>query len=72
MKPFGRNGYAPKIGWGLCPFGRGGAEYPSNTMWPGPRPTCMHAKFHLDPSNPLATVHERYRQTGQTDNGPIA
>jgi len=26
----------------------------------------LHAKFHLDPSNRLATVHERYRQTGQT------
>jgi len=22
-----------------------------------------HAKLHLDPSNRLATVHERYRQT---------
>jgi len=39
----------------------------------------LHAKFHLDPSNRLATVHERYRQTdrqtdrtGRTDNGPIA
>ena len=31
----------------------------------------LHAKFHLVPSNRLATVHERYRQTGQ-DNGPIA
>ena len=39
-----------------------------------------HANFHLDPSNRLATVHERYRQTdrqtGQDrtgqDNGPIA
>jgi len=29
-----------KLG-GLCPFGRGGAGSPSNTMWPGPRPTCM-------------------------------
>ena len=29
----------------------------------------LHAKFHLDPSNRLATVHERYRQT---DNGLIA
>jgi len=31
--------------------------------------------FHLDPSNRLATVHQRYRQTeetGQTDKGPIA
>jgi len=25
----------------------------------------LHAKFHLDPSNRLATVHERHRQTGQ-------
>jgi len=39
--------------------------------------TYVHAKFHLDPSNRLATVHEHYRQTGQhrkdteTHNGPI-
>ena len=26
---------------GLCPFGGGGASSTSNTMWPGPRPTCM-------------------------------
>ena len=26
----------------------------------------LHAKFHLDPSNRLATVHERYRPTGQS------
>jgi len=26
----------------------------------------LHAKFHLDPSNRLATVHKHYRpQTGQ-------
>jgi len=25
----------------------------------------LRAKFHLDPSNRLATVHQRYRQTGQ-------
>jgi len=29
----------------------------------------LHAKFHLDPSNRLATVRQRYRQT---DNRPIA
>ena len=28
--------------------------------------TYQHAKFHLDRSNRLATVHERHRQTGQT------
>jgi len=36
----------------------------------------LYAKFHLDPSNRLATVHERYRQTDRQterqDNGPIA
>jgi len=26
----------------------------------------LRAKFHLDPSNRLATVHERHRHTGQT------
>jgi len=26
-----------------------------------------HAKFRLDPSNRLTTVHLRYRQTGQTE-----
>jgi len=36
----------------------------------------LRAKFHLDPSNRLATTQQRHRQTGQTvrqtDNGPIA
>jgi len=27
-QPFGRNRYGPKIGWGLCPFGGGGAGSP--------------------------------------------
>ena len=54
--------------WGLFPFGWGGAGSPSNTMWPGPAKAYLHAKFHLDPSNSLATIHQRYRQdrTGQT------
>jgi len=29
------------------------------------------AKFHLGPPNRLATMHQRYRQTGQTDNGTL-
>jgi len=32
----------------------------------------LPAKFHLDPSNRLATIRQHYRQTGHTDNGPIA
>ena len=27
----------------------------------------LHAKFHLHPTNRLATVHERYRQTDRQD-----
>jgi len=34
----------------------------------------LHAKFHLGPSNRLATVNHNVtdKQTGQTDNGLIA
>jgi len=32
----------------------------------------LRAKFHLDPSNRLATINQRHRQDGQTDDGPIA
>jgi len=56
--------------WGLYPFGGGKAGSPSDTMWPGPRPTSMPG------FNRLAIIHQRHRQTGQTDrqtdNGPIA
>jgi len=34
----------------------------------------LHAKFHLDPSNRLATIHQHHRQTrqtGQTDRQRI-
>jgi len=31
----------------------------------------LRAKLHLDPSNCLA-IHQRYMQTEETDNGPIA
>jgi len=27
----------------------------------------LRTKWHLDPSNRLATIHQRFRQTGQTD-----
>jgi len=39
MQPFGHNRYGPKIGGSAPPpWGRGDGS-PSNTMWPGPRPT---------------------------------
>jgi len=63
--------------WGLCPFGEGRwvgrvDGSPSNTMWPGTRPTCMPSFILI-----RQTVWPQYtnvtdEQTGQTDNGPIA
>ena len=43
-----------KIG-GAVRFFRG-AGSPSTTVWPGLRPTYIHAKWHLDPSSRLATI----------------
>jgi len=61
MQPFDRNRYGPKIGrGGLCPFGGGGGGSPSNIV--ARAEAYLLAKFHLDPSNRLATVHERHRQ----------
>jgi len=66
-----------KLG-GLRPFFRGGGAWsPSSTMW---AEAYLFGKFHLDPRNRLATIHQRYGQTdrqhrtGQTgqDSGPIA
>jgi len=54
---------------GLCPFGGGEAGSPSNNV--ARAEAYPHAKFHLDPSDRLATVHQCHRQE-TTDNGPIA
>jgi len=40
-RPFGYNRHGPKSGEGCCTAFRGGAGSPSNTMWPGPRPTSV-------------------------------
>jgi len=48
MQPFGRNRYGPKIG-GLCPFGKGGAGSPPNTMWPGRKPICTPSFILIGP-----------------------
>jgi len=72
MQPFSHNRYGPKIGAWLCPLGEGelGPHLAQSGQGLG-LGLYMHAKFHLDPSNRFATVHERHRQTGQ-DNDPIA
>ena len=64
MQPFGRNRYRPKIG-GCVPLGEG--ELGPNLHNVARAEAYLHAKFHLDPSNRLATVHERYRQDRTTD-----
>jgi len=53
-----------KLG-GSAPFWHRGAGSPSNTV--ARAEAYLHAKFHLDPSNHLAAVHQRHRQTGQTN-----
>jgi len=63
-----------KVGEADAPLSVGeGAGSPSNTMLPGE--AYLRTKWHTDPSNRLATIHQRYSQTGhtdRTDNGPIA
>jgi len=67
MQPFGRNRYGPKIGGGGCaPLGEG--ELGPHLIQCGQAEAYLHDKFHLDPSNLLATVHERYRQTDRQGN----
>jgi len=52
-------------------LGGGEAGYPSNTMWPGPRPTCMPSFILIHPTVwPQYTIRQD-RQTGR-DNCPIA
>ena len=66
--------------WGLCPVGGGGAESPSNTMWPEPRPTCVPCFIlnrptvgHRAPTSQTDRINRTDRQTerrtGQRSDG---
>ena len=61
-----------KLGGVCAPFLWGGELGPHRTEC-GLGRVYLHALFHFDPSNRLATTDQRYRQRGQTgqDNGPI-
>jgi len=50
---------------GVCPFREGELGPHLNNV--SGAEAYLHVKFNLDPSNRLATVNQRYRQTGQTD-----
>ena len=53
----------PKVA-AAVPLSMGSYESSSNTMSPGPR-LYLRTKWNLDPSNRLATIHQRYRQDRQ-------
>jgi len=61
----GHNRHGPKRGGcsGCAPFAVGGAGSPYNTMRPGL--VYFRTKWHLDPSNRLAALHQRHRQDRQ-------
>ena len=64
--PFGHNGQGRKLGsvhlWG----GRAGPHLAQCGLRRG-LPVYHHAKFHVDPSNRLGTIHQRHRPSRQTD-----
>ena len=63
IQPYGHNGHGPKIGRLLCPLFEGGSGSPSNTMWPGPRPTTIPSGALIHP-----TVWPQYTNvTDRTD-----
>jgi len=64
MQPFGRNRYGPKMGVG-APSAEG--EMGPHLTQCGQAEAYLRAKFHLDPSNRLATIHQRHRQNRQTE-----
>ena len=77
IQPFGNNRHGPKIG-GCAPLGEGTGS-PSNTMWPGLRPTRMPSFILIRPTiwPQYTNVADRQtdRQTdrqNRTDNGPMA
>jgi len=55
LEMIGHNRHLPKIGGCYAPLESGTAS-PSNTVWPAPRPIYLRTKWHLDPSNRLATT----------------
>jgi len=54
-----------KLGRGLCPFGEG--ELGPHLTQCARAEAYLHAKFHFDPSDRLATAHQRDRQTDRRD-----
>jgi len=67
IQPFGHNRHGPKIA--VCAglfFWGGGVGFPSNTMWPGPRPTSISSGILIHPTVWLYTKLQTDRQDRQT------
>jgi len=50
---------------GVVPPFLGGAELGPHLTQCAWAEAYLHAKFHFDPSNRFAKIHQRYRQTGE-------
>jgi len=50
VRLFGHNRHGPKSGGAAQPPPFGGAGYPSNTMWPGPRLTSVPSRILIHPT----------------------
>jgi len=59
-----------KVGGCCAPFGWAGS--PSNTMWPGPRPTSIPRGIPMHPTVWPQYTNVTDRRTGQADNDSIA
>jgi len=55
----GHNRHGPKIG-GCAPFLGRGAGSPSNTRWPGPRPTCVPSFILIHPMSVSMSIVDLY------------
>jgi len=62
VQPFGHNRHGPKIGG--CANSGDGSWVPIQHNVAGAE-AYLHARFYLDPSKRLATIHQRYRQDRQ-------
>jgi len=75
-RPFGHNKHGPKTGGCCSVLGEAvQAGSPSNTVWPGPKPTSVPSGTLIHPTvwSQYTNVTDRQTaRTGQTDNGPIA
>jgi len=61
----GHNRFGPKTGWDGCALFLGVAGSPPNTKSPGPRPTSIPIKWHLDAFSTLATTDRAENWEGE-------